>query len=508
MVIITTRIFNKLFVIANGTYIMYSMYRNYKIKEIRKKDIYIKCKPILIKNPEILHYFGIINEIQLTNLSELNLNYINFDILNNAEFLIVGDKRTGKVSIRYFLSDQKMLRKFINTQNETYEHFLKINNPKNQDSQNKNISEFLFFDIQKKRSLADADKIAAANLNLSNDINTVVFNDKKRKNVDDIYHKIINFYYFNQVSKFTAPHDFDTSKLNELENFYSKYKQHLEEKYNSEVGNNLSEVNIKEDYKQMFSPLYSYFLNFLETKSKNKFKNDILVQDIFIKKNFKYYSITPQKYAGKEYESLNTLYFNDYNNLKYNSDFRESKQVEIFRIASEILKEKTIVKQYFELAKNENKNKNIVFDKEDYRNKDFDYGYNYNFIEEIFDSLQMDWRINYMIFGSLFFTVYYLIYTIFLLRYTRPIERNGLKLARFMNREKGYKLSNSYFYYYTLRSPMFLNYDRYIKMSILDAATIDKSRAIIILNQMNQNVDILEYGKRSNQNSENLINKI
>jgi len=515
--------------ILNGCWLTIRIYENYKFKEKRKKDLDVKCKQILTKNPEILHYFGSINGIHMTNLNESNFNFFHIDLLNSVEFLLEGTKRTGKVSIRYYLSNPALIKQFVQKQSENYENLLKISkNSKMEAVQEKVKYDFNYKNIWKSQITNGENKV----IFFSNRIKIPITSDLNTSNTGienntyyGLFHNFFNFYYFNKASNTAAMEKFDNSKINQSENFYAKYRKYLEEKYNSDIENNKNVTELQNNHQneEMFIPLFTSFMNNLETESNkdkkdnkdNKDKKDnkdndqvdILIQDIFIKKNFCYYSITPQKYDSKEYISENTKLDNDSISSLYNSQGNENNNLNVFKIASELIKEKTIVSQYNEITKDKNSlfrnslnNKNED-NNSNYNNNstdDLEYDYNYPFIEELCDGIQMDWRINYLIFCSLFVSVYFLIYSISLQKINYSLLFDGKTIIKHVKTVKSHNFGNSPFFYYLFRSPFIFHYDRYIKISINDPVTIDKFRTTLVFNQMNKDIHILHEELKSN----------
>lgn len=495
--LMTKRLLKKLIIIVNGCWLTFRLNQNYQLKEKRKKDLDIKCKHILKKNPEILHYFGSINKIHMTNLNESNFNFFQLDLLNSVEFLIEGKKRTGKVSIRYYLTNPAMLKDIVKKQSDYYESLLIIKNEKYENDQDKDIYQFNYKNILKPQNpIHEGSKSIMIN-DTNNNLNFSVSDiEKKRSNV--LLHNVFNFYYLNQATNSAALKDFEISKINELESFYNKYRKFLEEKFNFEndKNNKLSEQQVVENNKEMFLPLFNYFKNYLVTKSNKDDQVDILIQDIFIKKNFRYYSITPQNYDSKEYIIDNTKYIKDDNSTN-NSDTNQNKDLNVFKIASEFIKEKTIVNQHNEISKTKD---NTIRKNNPAEANDFDYDYNYSFIEEIYDGIQMDWRINYMIFCTIFVVFYFIIYSISQQKNFDIFEMSGRKIIKYVKANKGYNLSNSHFFYFLWRSPMLIHSERYLKISIIDPATIEKFRTTFVINQMNVDIQIIHQEQRSNEN--------
>jgi hypothetical protein len=406
-----------------------------------------------------------------------------------------------------------MLRDFIKKQNRNYYYFLKINSQKFAEEQYKQVYEFNFNQILNWHSINQSNNEGLIIINAKKNINShnspnFSVNEKYDRKLYDVFHNFFNFYYLNQAYNSVTSVGIETSKIEEFESFYTKYRKYLEEKYNSNNKENCSSnQQLNEQNKEMFMPLFSYFLNYLENKNKKNYQIDIFVQDIFIKKNFKYYSITPQKYDSKEYNILNTKYIEVDNKLNY-SDLNENNNLNVFKIASENIKEKTIINQYDEIIKDKNKankkNKNNEIDDISY-NKAFEYEYNYPFIEEIFDGIQMDWRINYLMFTSLFVTMYFLIFSISQMRYQKDLEKFGRNMINYALSNTEFSLSNSYFFYFTCRSPIILNFERYMKLTVIDGAK-DKYRTNLIMNMMNHNISIFRHKNnlKDNNSKENL----
>jgi len=448
----------KTFLIINTANITYRFYKNYKINSQRKHEIDLKCKSIIKKNPEILHYFGSINDLSLTNLYEFPLKDPKLEILNNVEYLIDGTKRMGKVSIRYYLIDSTKLIEIVEMQKENLQNLLKMQKIYESNPAEKIINGFNMKNLLRGNSYKY--EINKTNYDNSNNINSNIMElasgeiNKKRNSLH--FDKDFNFYYESQVDSLIHLNNLNNSKLNELEKFYNEYQKFLLVKFNNKNRSILdkNEDSKKEKNKEIIIPIFNYLLNYLETKANADSKLDIIIDDIYIKKNFKYYSINPQKYDSEEYKRENTSMI--FNIKQKESASKENENINILKITSSFLKERKIIQQYKNLFNNR---QNKIIDKSK-TDEDNDYEYNYPFIEELYDYTHLDWRISYVLYCTIFSTIFLTLYSYSFGHIN--LEKFDKIVKYYMKMNKGkITIFNEPFIYNVRRSPNFIFSDRH-----------------------------------------------
>ena len=395
----------------NISYLSVIFFQDYKSKIQRKKEIDIKCKHFITKNIEIQNYFGKIKSLKIMNIYEQSTIFTKINLFNSVDYILEGTKKLGKVVIRYHKLNSKNIKETIKNHSENLKTILKLK----QEIQEENPNLIL---IQNEK------KLNKNKLDYS-------FENRNKEKYDNIHNKetlknnnLLNFIVL-----------LENFNINELSNLYRIYREKLNLKYSKK------DVENKDKFCG-FLLNYIYFVNYLENKidmKDNKY-NDIMIEDIYIKKNFKYYSINPDKYSTNEDYSENQIIPEEIQTKLKIKNSKNNFSKEIF------------------VHGNLNKNFSITVDKNSQENKD-DIEYNYFFIEEMMDYARNNSAFAYGIFSISSIILFGTLYLYFFnnINYAK-INYWGKYILK-MEKRNNIDLKD-YHYYSIIKSPNFLNIDR------------------------------------------------
>jgi hypothetical protein len=385
-------------------YLKFRFTKEHNRKRFEQKKYFLEySKPIISSNPEILHYFGDIDSIQIISIKYGNI----FDskIANTAEFIIDGKKRLGKIAIKYQTISNERIKLIANQHEKEYTNLLyRLQDSTNEDNLKERINEYeklkenlllyLYpFKIDKKNGNINIKKeflnaenekkekehdflLGNYSMNYNNNFpgyfnyfeikGLNLFNEKK----ENLHKFILNYFSLSNDNNINKKNENDYNKNNYIENQHEKNNNLLLKNLNYPRG------NILENYK--------FFIKYLtKTNNLNRDLNKTFfyfIEDIYIKRNSKYYSITPFKYAKDEYENESISYNNminlnntgNENKNKYNSNC-DNNNNNINKEKSNDFGESNKNIQIDNLEKNDRLEKTDKFDKEDKIEKNENY---------------------------------------------------------------------------------------------------------------------------------------
>lgn len=474
----------KVFVLLNSTVISYRIYKGICNNEQRKKEIDAKCKNMLLKSPEVIDYFGPIKDIYITGVQEIPIKLQSMRVLSCAEYLVEGTKRIGKVAIRYQLTGSDNIKELIEKQNNNFKNIFSENfNVENITNYQKNCS---YSDVKKLNlndhfKETDSSQVSLAYRTVSNEsiIHTSSFSLCESKNIQpktDLAGLSSNLNIENKLYK-----NLEDSNNKQTEDFYKYYSSYLSCKYKIFQKN---EEKIKEKYelklKESIIPLYHYFMNYLKNKGEKRNFIDILIEDIHIKKNFRYYSL---------YSDHSCKTFNDSENRFYHKDsemnVKNKIDEEILKYATEYLKKKDLTKQFVTIYENThscNSNDTVM---------ENEYEYNYSFIEEVVDLAKNSWALRYALWSLGLFCLFSTLYIYSFSNHLLKVDYLAKTILKYEREGKAFAENQSVFYYTSIKFPNILNNDRYRTYLFVEPSNIDKKLRIVNIKLNSDNYEFI-----------------